>query len=140
MANRSGYKENHSHERINDLSMTTMDVVMKLSEGNPGAISVLGKGMTHGAKIDSMSAIGDLTLAISLDSSGIYADRIWMLYKDVCKSSLFKMMGVLRAHQLGFLRQHDLDEAIDNHGVGIDIDELITKVRTQVPLNDVEID
>ena len=56
-----------------------------------------------------------------------------MLYKDVCKEDIVKTVAMLRANQLGILQKDKLIHAIDNYGNGINVDELHTQVKDQLP-------
>lgn len=120
-------------QRINDFGMTTMDVVATLSDGNPGAVDVLCRLLNEGPTIDPDCALGGLANLLDLDSHGIYGSRIWMFYKNVCKQDLIRMVGLLRAVQLGLLEGHKLHSAIDNYGVGLDIPALIAQVKERLP-------
>ena len=124
-----------SNTRI-ELTDTTMDVILKMSDGNPGAMTVLVALLKEGELIDPDAAFGGLSALIMLDSSGVYGEKIWMLYKDICNQSAGKMIGILRAVQLGFLAQHELHEAL-SHGYGrMDYtrqDEVLKLVRERLP-------
>ena len=69
------------------LDDTVMTSIMKLAEGNPGAMRVCSEIMKNGEKIDpqGMGGFGSL---LSIDSLGIYGSRIWLLYKDICRENL----------------------------------------------------
>ena len=56
-----------------------------------------------------------------------------MLFKDVCGEDLIKMLGVLRAVQLGFVGQEKVKAAINNYGKGIDVDDLLKQVQERLP-------
>lgn len=116
-----------------DLADSMMSIMMKMSDGNPGAASVLMQIMTKGKGIDPQSYGGSVSTLLGLDTNEIYGSRIWMLYKDVCKENINKTIAMLRAVQLGFISKHVLDVAIDNRGQGIDLDDLITKVKRELP-------
>jgi hypothetical protein len=118
--------------RINDLNMTVMDMILAVAGGNPGAITVCLDLYKNSAAIDPDAALGGLANILGLDSSGIYEHRIWMLYKDVCQQNLVNMVGVLRANQLGYLTQKDLDKAIDGEAK-IDVADLIRQVKEFLP-------
>jgi len=119
-------------ERI-QLTDSTMDVVMKMGEGNPGAITVIMSLLKDAAKIDPDNWMPGLGEILSLDSLGIYGSKIWMFYKDVCKENLTKMCAVMRGHQLGFLTKDAIKVAIENYGKGIDVDDILKKVKEQLP-------
>lgn len=115
------------------LTDTAMSAAMKMSDGNPGALTVLARMFKEGAEIDPDDAMGAIGNMLSLDTLGIYGPRIWMLYKDVCGEDLRVTCAILRANQLGFLRESDLNRAIDNYGEGIDVPDLVAKVENRLP-------
>lgn len=127
--------DNYNNPRI-ELDDTTIDMVMKMSGGNPGAITVLAEVLQKNPYIDPDDFMGGLGPILGMDSHGIYEHRIWMLYKDVCGQSLVTMLGLLRAVQLGFLSDAVLDKAIDgdvllSEGV---ISGYLAKVQERLPL------
>lgn len=119
--------------RIKDLSMSTMDVLVAMADGNPGAFNVMMLLIEKTKGIDPDSALGGLGNILSLDTHGIYGPRIWMLFKDVCKQNLSHMIGLLRAVQLGHLSENRLSHAIDNYGDGLDIPALLAQVKETLP-------
>ena len=116
-----------------DLNDSVEDIMIKMSEGNPGAISVCMMLYTKGGAIDPDALFGGLGGVLSLDSLGIYGSKIWMLFKDVCKQDLVKTSAMLRAWQLGFVPKATLLHAIDNYGAGIDTDALLAQVQERLP-------
>ena len=116
-----------------ELSDSTMEVVKKISEGNPGAASVCIKLLQQGATVDPDGMFGGLGCLLSLDSHAIYGASVWMLYKDVCKEDLVKTIAVLRAVQLGLLDENKLIHAIGNYGKGIDVNATYDQVKERLP-------
>ena len=116
-----------------DLNDSIEDIIIKMSEGNPGAISVCMMLYTRGGAIDPDDWLGGSGGVLSLDSIGIYGSKIWMLFKDVCKQDLVKTVAMLRAWQLGFVPKDTLLHAIDNYGAGIDTDALLAQVQERLP-------
>jgi len=116
-----------------DMNDSIEDIMIKMSEGNPGAISVCMMMYTKGGAIDPDALFGGLGGVLSLDSLGIYGSKIWMLFKDVCKQDLVKTSAMLRAWQLGFVPKATLLHAIDNYGAGIDTDALLAQVQERLP-------
>lgn len=96
--------------------MSVVDAIAAMSDGNPGAISVLAQ-VFHG---ESGGVTGFFRI-LRLDSLGIYGPRIWMLFKDVCREELGVMLKVLDAFGRGDISQAALDHAIDNRGAGLDL-------------------
>jgi len=110
-----------------------MTAIIKLADGNPGALAVLTSLAQDGHTIDPDSALGPWSFLIDLDTNNIYADQIWMLYKDVCGENLVYTCAVLRAVQLGLLPLADLNIAIYNRGRGINVIDIFNKVVARLP-------
>jgi hypothetical protein len=120
------------HERIEG-SDSIMNMVIKLSEGNPGALTVCMNAFQNDPEIDPIGALGGLAPMLALDTLGIYGSRIWMLYKDVCGERLPYFLAMLRGWQLGYLPEATLDAAIDDYGKGLDVDAIAAKVCERIP-------
>lgn len=122
--------------RINDLKMTTIDVVKVMAGGNPGALTVCMKLLSEHKEIDPRAAFGGLGAMMSLDTLDIYEDKIWIFYKDVCHENLSVMCAVMRAHQLGQLEgctEQAIHTAIDNYGKGLDLKKICAAVKERLP-------
>ncbi len=115
------------------LDDSILDVLVKMSEGNPGALNVCKGLLENGAQIDPDDFMGGLGAISSLDSLGLYGAKIWMLHKDVCGQNLSKTVAMTRAWQLGILPQEQLIHAVENRGAGIDVLDLCQKVKDQLP-------
>jgi hypothetical protein len=109
------------------------EAIYKLSEGNPGAVRVLIDLFKHNDKIDPDNILGGTGVLLNLDMLGIYSSRIWMLYKDVCGEDYVKTVAMIRACQLGLISEGQLNEAIENYGRGIDVDQLVQQVKEALP-------
>lgn len=70
-----------SGERIK-LEMSTLDMFMALSEGNPGALNVL---------MQLMKGQHGFMHVLMCDTKRLYGSRIWMLYKDICGENIERM-------------------------------------------------
>lgn len=77
------YTKSKSRIELND---TGLSVLLKMSDGNPGAMDVIAQMLKEGARIDPQSFLGGLGAVLALDTHRIYGPRIWMLYKDVCRA------------------------------------------------------
>ena len=120
------------NERIK-LTDSTQSAIVKLCEGNPGALSVCLEVLTRGAQIDPQAMMGGLAGLLALDTLGIYGSKIWMLYKDVCGQGLVKTLVVLRSWQLGHTSKQRVDHAISNYGDGLDLDAILLAVQETLP-------
>ena len=115
------------------LTDTGKSAVVKLCDGNPGAITVMCNMLAQGAAIDPDSAFGGLGVLLAMDAEEIYGSRVWMLFKDVCGQDLNKTLALLRAVQLGILMRSKLHHAIDNYGEGVDVDATCEAVKERLP-------
>lgn len=114
------------------LTNTLPEILGKMSDGNPGAFSVLIRILKVGKIIDPQNALGELGAILALDSHRIYGSKIWMLYKDVCGQSLVQMLAVLRACQLGKITERSMLHAIDNQGAGLDVEAILKTVKAEL--------
>ena len=119
-------------ERIT-LEDTPKTAIIKLAEGNPGALTVMLSILEKCEAIDPDAAFGFMAYIFGLDLSAIYGSRIWMFYKDACKQDLVSMLAVLRAVQLGKLPEATMNYAIDNYGEGLDLPNILKTVQEQLP-------
>lgn len=111
---------------------STMEALLKMSDGNPGAISVLMQIIEKAESIDPQGAMGGTGAVLMMDTCEIYGADIWMLYKDVCGEDLTKTIGILRACQLGIISRELLKTAISSYGKGIDVCEVMVDVRKKL--------
>jgi hypothetical protein len=78
--------------RIN-LMDSTMDGVMKMVEGNPGAVTAVLQMIQHPDP-------RGLLLFMYLDDWQVYGSDIWVLYKDCCGQdidNMFRLMGAVNS-------------------------------------------
>ena len=115
------------------LNTSIPEALVSMSEGNPGALGILGDLMQKAEAIDPDNPLGGLGYILQLDDLEIYGSRIWMLFKDVCRYDMQEMCGLLRARQLGLLTATVLNLAIDNRGDGIDVADTCRQVKEQLP-------
>jgi len=125
----------YENPRIN-LHDTIATAISKMSDGNPGALSVLAQLAHDGNRIDPDAVLGGgLSFILDLDSLDIYGSEIWVLYKDICGSNLAKLCAVLRGWQLGFIPESEVRTAVRVPllGMTINIDEIVRRVRERLP-------
>lgn len=125
-----------------ELTDSSPSIFMKMSEGNPGAISVLLQCAEKAPTIDPSNLFGGLYPVLLLDSYGVYGPNIWVLYKDVCGEHIGKMIAVLRSVQLGITPEYVIQDAIAMYPykshVSIDIDHIVSEVQKKIPNFNVE--
>ena len=118
---------------------TLTDVMVKMSEGNPGALRVLCEAAKDNAAIDPDAAMAGLNGILALDSLHLYGSDIWVLYKDICGEDLTRMIGLLRGWQLGFIAPGDITTAVRLRQRGepvpnsLDVDAVMAQVRKRLP-------
>ena len=74
------------------LDDSTQDIVVKMADGNPGALTVLMSLI--GSAGDVLA--GGLVYACWLDDLEIYGSDIWLAYKDVCGEDIPRLCEMLR--------------------------------------------
>lgn len=90
------------------LADTAFSAIVKMADGNPGAITAISEIMKHGATIDPQSVLPDFMPILSLDTHGIYGSDIYVLYSDKCGRDVRKLLVLLRAVQLGIMQEQRL--------------------------------
>ena len=88
------------------------DVFFKMSQGNPGALTVLVQLLEQTPIIDPDALLKGLGSILALDTLGIRGSEIWILYKDVCGESIIEVLLLLRAHQLGIISSTEILNAV----------------------------
>lgn len=106
--------------------------IMKLAEGNPGALRVCCDLFKATPEVDPQAGFGGYTPLLFLDTLNVYGSEIWMLYKDVCGEDIRKTIAVLRACQLGFVSRERLRAVIAGLEA-IDLDDLCRRVTNRLP-------
>lgn len=119
------------------LADNAMSAVVKMCEGNPGAMTALVEVIKYGEQVDPNDFMGGLGKILALDTLEIYGTDIYVLWNDICDRNTSKMIAVLRANQLGFISNQILKEACHRQDrIGRDIipvEELYSKVIERLP-------
>ncbi len=88
------------------------EIILALSDGNPGAASVMAQMLSRGAAIDPDNILGSMGPILMLDTFKIYGPDIWILYKDVCGQDIVKTIAAIRSVQIGHVSLAALRNAI----------------------------
>jgi len=112
--------------------MSTEEMILAMSNGNPGAMTVLLESLNKNEKIDPENCFGPWGLIVNLDSMGVYNEEIWMLHNDLCDRDIEKTTAVTRAWQLGILTKSQLETAVKQRG-GLSFKEIFSKIREKLP-------
>lgn len=109
------------------LTDTGMDIVVKMCDGNPGAMTVLMELMKK----------KDFPSILSLDSHEIYGTDIYVLWNDICDRNLDHLRAVLAASMIGFIERNVVTDACSRQDYSgkamIPVEELFQKVITDMP-------
>lgn len=119
------------------LEMSPMEMIIKSSEGNPGAATALTSILKVVSDVDPDSAFGMFGPLFDFDAMGITGSNIWILFSDVCDKDPVKVITLFRGAQLGFLPENTIIEASrrqDRSGKAlIDFEEVLKKVQKRLP-------
>lgn len=89
------------------------DMIVKMADGNVGALGVLPKLLAADQEVDPDSA-HPLTILLTMDMQEIRGERIWVLYKYCCGQDLTRTIAAIRAAQLGLIEVKRLHEYIES--------------------------
>lgn len=96
---------------------TTMDLVVKMGEGNPGAMTACMELFKIGTK--------GVTTLLCLDDIGMYGEKLYMLWNDCCGRDASKVVRVIEARNFGKLSDQDIrDHVAGGYGKPFADDEL----------------
>jgi len=95
---------------ILSLSDSAMDIISKMSKGNPGAIGALMSILEEHDEIDPQTLMGGIGAIFGLDTWEIYGTDIYILWNDKCNGDTRKMLMLMRATQLGIFSHVKLKE------------------------------
>lgn len=112
---------------------TMMDIIIAMSDGNPGAVSVLSRIVRDNPKIDPDDFMGGVGPVLGLDTADIYGPDIWRLYKDVCEQNLIYMLALLRATQLGIVTESSVKRAIARGIYEDPLEGVLARVQARLP-------
>jgi len=118
-----------------DLNSTFQDVIIYVSEGNPGALQICMTILKEDKIIDPDAFLTGIGTLLRLDDMNIRGSKIWILFKDICEGKISHFLGLLRANQLGYLSDWEIYDAINNSRGKITFDkkEVLQKVKDRLP-------
>jgi hypothetical protein len=106
----AGHPRKESEMARIKLNDTSMDALVKMAEGNPGAVVAMTEIMKKHNEIDPQAAMGGLGAILLLDTWEIYGTDIYILYNNKCNRDIRKMLMLMRAVQLGYFPETRLKE------------------------------
>ena len=106
-----------------ELTDTAMDVMVKMSDGNPGAIAAMMQILEKHDEIDPQAMLGGLGAIMILDTWEIYGSDIYVLFNDKCERDVRRMLLIMRAVQLGMFPESRLREIAADQSRRINLSE-----------------
>ncbi len=97
------------------------DVILKLSEGNPGAVTTCLEIIN--AKDSDISQ--SIPIFLILDSMELYGSNLYMLWNDCCDRNIEKVLKVVDGYCHGKISNEDINQRIKNVGYGLSFDDLL---------------
>ena len=109
------------------------EMIYKIAKGNPGARAVTNMILQRGNNIDPYASY--VVAHKSLYNWNITGEDIWLMYKDLCGEDLTRMLGMIRAVELGFLTPVSLKRQINmaRDPNLMPIDDLLKRVKESLP-------
>ena len=89
------------------ISDSKMDMIMKMGNGNPGAMNII-MNMLDG---DMDKTSKNVMLLCHLDHFEVYGSDLYVLFNDVCHQSPGDFEYLIRAAQMGLVTKEQLHEA-----------------------------
>lgn len=124
-----------SNTRI-QLTDSINEAIIKMCDGNPGAINVLIK-ILNNDNIDPDNIMGGIGVMLFLDTLGIYGSNIYVLHNDICENDIVKTLAVLRATQFGMFSGNLLKDACNRQDYSgkklVPVEDLYLKVKERLP-------
>ena len=93
-----------------ELEDSGMDMLIKMADGNPGAITAMMAIIEQHDSIDPQAIMGGIGAIMILDTWEIYGTDIYVLFSDKCGKDVRKMLMIMRATQLGMFSHSKLKE------------------------------
>lgn len=117
------------------LTDNIMSAMVKMSDGNPGALAAMADTLKIEKEVDPDAALTPMATILGLDTIGVYGSGIYVLWNDQCNRDAASLIALLRAHQLGFISSHEVKRAADDEArsVKLPIADLWKKVCETLP-------
>lgn len=91
-------------------NMSVMDIMISLSDGNPGAATCLMEMYNSAEIVDPQHMLGGVGAILQFDTYGIYGTDIYILWSDQCNRDTRRLHVLMRATQLGIFDLSRLKE------------------------------
>ena len=93
-----------------ELTDSFMISLVKMAEGNPGAITAMMDIIAKHDEIDPQAFMGGMGAVMMLDTWEIYGSDIYVLWNDKCGQDVRKMLMIMRSCQMGNFSHEKLKE------------------------------
>lgn len=98
-----------------ELSDSGKDVILKMSDGNPGAITFMIQLLSSGHPTDMM-------IIVTLDALGIYGSKAYMVWNDICDKNLETVRLMMMNLSFGKItKEHLLENLSQGRAVPYDL-------------------
>lgn len=104
--------------KMND---SVQDIVLKMSEGNPGALTTCLEII----KAKNNDIVQSIPIFLTLDNMELYGSYLYMLWNDCCSRNIDDVLRVICCFAEGKITKNDIEERIKNVGFGKDFKDLI---------------
>jgi len=94
---------NKRENNILTLDDTLEDIVVKMSKGNPGAMSAIVSLLSEYPLADPLNPLKELAPILTFDYLGIYGTDLYIIWNDKCNRDVYKIFILIRSIQLGFM-------------------------------------
>lgn len=111
------------------LGDTATEIILKLSDGNPGALTVIREMLSR-----QFHNVHGAMLILWLDEWEIYGSMIWVLFKDGCHEDFGLLERAIRSVQMGYLTKGDiLDSRFDASTATLTVEEMFKGLKQHKP-------
>jgi len=94
---------NKRENNILTLDDTLEDIIVKMSKGNPGAMSAIVSLLSEYPLADPLNPLKELAPILTFDYLGIYGTDLYIIWNDKCNRDVYKIFILIRSIQLGLM-------------------------------------
>lgn len=103
------------------LTDSTMEILDKMSEGNPGALSILTTLLFKETTEELVDSV--MHIILPLDTLGVYGSKLYMLWTDACDKNEDKVKKVIELWRISKLTKEEIHENL-NQGYAKPFDQV----------------
>lgn len=103
------------------LTDSTMEILDKMSEGNPGALSILTTLLFKETAEELVDSV--MHIILPLDTLGVYGSKLYMLWTDACDKNTDKVKKVIELWRIGKITKEEIHENL-NQGYAKPFDQV----------------